>query len=400
MNQVGSADHVSGSTEPAFAQLALTLHSAPGQHALLVGSGISFSAGIPTGWAVVSDLATRVATAADIDPIPTDPVEWYVSEHDDEHNGRGPQIRQDRINGLETARQTSTRNLIEWATAWPNRVWAIEGAKGLGALVAQQLVAAGEHVVDVPATLTSQARLLETGGGRKADQADARTVARIAIARPLTAVRAEDHSQVLRVRRLWRDEGLRVPQGRRRKRLTGVGVAVGAMCPIRPNVLWAMDFQFDTTADGRTLKLLNIIDEYTRECLTITIDRSIDADHVVAVLDRLVVERGGAPAYLRFDNGPEFVANSIADWCSFTRTGAVFIDPGSPWQNAWIESFNGRLRDEMLNLWHFDSLLEAQVLIEDWRQDYNNNRPHSAHNGLTPAEFDLNWIKQNQPSLA
>ena len=161
-----------------------------------------------------------------------------------------------------------------------------------------------------------------------------------------------------------------------------------------------MDFQFDTTADGRTLKLLNIIDEYTREALTITVDRSIDADHVVAVLDRLVVERGGPPAYVRFDNGPEFVAKTIADWCSFTHTGAVFIDPGSPWQNAWIESFNGKLRDELLNQWHFDSLLEARVLTKDWRQDYNQNRPHSAHGGLTPNQFHLQWTNQNQPSLA
>ena len=120
-----------------------------------------------------------------------------------------------------------------------------------------------------------------------------------------------------RVRRLWRDEGLRVPQKKRKKRLTGIGVAVGEMVPIVPNALWAMDFQFDTTADGRTLKMLNIIDEYTRECLTIVVDRSIDADHVVAVLDRLCVERGTSPAFVRFDNGPEFVSQAIADWCRF-----------------------------------------------------------------------------------
>lgn len=110
-----------------------------------------------------------------------------------------------------------------------------------------------------------------------------------------------------RIRRLWCEEGLRVPQRRKKKRLTGVGVTVGAMCPIRPNVIWAMDFQFDTLADGRTIKLLNIIDEYTRECLAIEIGRSIDADQVVAVLDTLALTRG-APVYVRFDNGPEFVA--------------------------------------------------------------------------------------------
>jgi len=178
-----------------------------------------------------------------------------------------------------------------------------------------------------------------------------------------------------KVRRLWRDEGLRVPQGRRKKRLTGVGARVGAMSLIGPNALWAMDVQFDTTSDGRTIKLLNVIDEFTREALAAETHRSIDADHVVTVLDRLCVERGGPPAFVRFDNGPEFVAYAIADWCRFNHVDAMFIDPGSPWQNAWIESFNGRLRDELLNLWHFDSLLEAQVLIEDWRTDYNENRP-------------------------
>ena len=202
-----------------------------------------------------------------------------------------------------------------------------------------------------------------------------------------------------RVRRLWRDEGLRVPQRRRKKRLTGIGAQVGAMCPIRPNVIWAMDFQFDTTADGRTLKLLNVIDEFTREALAIEIGRSIDADGVVAVLDRLAARRG-APVYVRFDNGPEFVAHAIADWCRFNGTGSLFIDPGSPWQNAWIESFNGRLRDELLNSWRFDSLLEARVITEDWRLDYNTNRPHTAHGQLTPNEFALRWNDTHQPQAA
>ncbi len=169
-----------------------------------------------------------------------------------------------------------------------------------------------------------------------------------------------------RIRRLWREEGLRVPQRRRKKRLTGIGLAVGTMSPIRPNVIWAMDFQFDTTADGRTLKMLNVIDEFTREAIAIEVDRAIDADGVVNVLDRLALQRG-APHYVRFDNGPEFVAHAVSDWCRFNSAGSLFIDPGSPWQNAWIESFNGRLRDELLNSWRFDSLLEAQVIIEDWR---------------------------------
>lgn len=203
-----------------------------------------------------------------------------------------------------------------------------------------------------------------------------------------------------RIRRLWRDEGLRVPQRRRKKRLCGIGAPVGAMCPIRPDALWAMDFQFDTTTDGRTLKMLNVIDEHTRECLAICVARSIDADGVVAVLDRLAIARGRAPAFVRFDNGPEFIAGAVADWCRFNRTASVFIDPGSPWQNAWIESFNGRFRDEFLNGRHFDNLLEAQVLIEDWRIDYNNNRPHSAHGELTPTEFAAKWTTINQPQAA
>ncbi len=191
-------------------------------------------------------------------------------------------------------------------------------------------------------------------------------------------------------RAIQREECLRVPQRRRKKRLTGIGVTVGAMSPIRPNVIWAMDFQFDTTADGRTLKMLNVIDEFTREALAIEVDRRIDADGVVDVLDHLAITRG-APVYVRFDNGPEFVAHVVRDWCRFNSAGSLFIDPGSPWQNAWIESFNGRLRDELLNSWRFDSLLEARVIIEDWRCDYNANRPHTAHGQLTPAEFALQW---------
>jgi len=132
-----------------------------------------------------------------------------------------------------------------------------------------------------------------------------------------------------RIHRLWREEGLRVPYRKRKKPLRGIGQAVGAMCPIRPNVVWALDFQFDQTADGRQLKLLNVIDEYSRECLAIDVDRSINADDVVRCLERLAGQRG-APVYVRFDNGPEFIARAVADWCRFNGTDSVFIDPGSP----------------------------------------------------------------------
>lgn len=108
------------------------------------------------------------------------------------------------------------------------------------------------------------------------------------------------------------------------------------------------------------------------------------------MLERLTADRV-APAYVRFDNGPEFVAHAVADWCRLNHVATVFIDPGSPWQNAWIESFNGKFRDELLNRWQFTSLLEARVLIEDWRIDYNTNRPHTAHGDLTPSEFTAAW---------
>ena len=172
------------------------------------------------------------------------------------------------------------------------------------------------------------------------------------------------------------------------------------MCPIRPNVIWALDFQFDQTADGRMLKLLNVIDEYSRDCLAIEVDRSIDADGVVRCLQHLALERR-APKYVRFDHGPEFIAHAVADWCRFNDTNTACLDPGSPWQNAWVESFNGRLRDEYLNGQLFETVFEARVLLEDWRIDHNNmNRPHSAHGGLSPTEFLQAWPNQQQPALA
>jgi putative transposase len=198
-----------------------------------------------------------------------------------------------------------------------------------------------------------------------------------------------------RIQRLWREEGLRVPYRKRKKPLRGHG-HVGAFCPIRPNVLWAMDFQFDQTTDARTLKLFNIIDEHTRECPAIVVARSINADTVVATLDRLAAQRG-APTFVRFDNGPEFIAHAVADWCRFNNTNTVFIEPGCPWQNAWIESFNSRLRDELLNGELFSNLLEAKVVIEDWRLDYNANRPHSALEYLTPTEYNNRWHQRQEP---
>lgn len=190
-----------------------------------------------------------------------------------------------------------------------------------------------------------------------------------------------------RVQRLWREEGLRVPQRKRKRRRLGEStVPAQRLRAERPNHVWAFDFQFDQTADGRALKLLNIVDEFTRESLVMLVCRSIDADTVVETLERLSAERG-APELLRCDNGPEMTAHALRDWCVPSKTGTVFIEPGSPWQNPFVESFHSRVRDELLDVEELSCLAEARVVIGDWREDYNQRRPHSALGMLTPATF-------------
>jgi putative transposase len=194
-----------------------------------------------------------------------------------------------------------------------------------------------------------------------------------------------------RTQRLWREEGLRVPQRvRKRRRLGESAVAAGRLRAERPGQVWALDFQHDQTADGRALRILNIVDEYTREALAMHVDRSISADEVVTVLECLAAKRG-APAYLRCDNGTELTAHALIDWCRFTEASTSYIDPGSPWQNAFVESFNGRVRDELLNVEEFSCLAEARVVIADWHEDYNTRRPHSALGMRTPAAFAAAW---------
>jgi putative transposase len=131
-----------------------------------------------------------------------------------------------------------------------------------------------------------------------------------------------------------------------------------------------LDFEFDETADLPRLNLLNIVDEHTTEALAMDVDRSITGDDVVTVLERLVAERG-VPLHVRMDNGPELIAWILRDWCRLRGLGTIYIEPGSPWENPWVESFNGRARDELLNITEFGSLIEARVLIEDWRNQYN-----------------------------
>ena len=180
-----------------------------------------------------------------------------------------------------------------------------------------------------------------------------------------------------RTRRVWRDERLQRPPQRRAKRRRLADGTAARLRAQRPNDVWALDFQFDETAGLRRVKLLNIVDEFTREALC------VEAAHSIAAVERLIAQRG-APAHLRMDNGPELVSAALRDWCRIWGTHTAHIEPGSPWENPYIESFNGRLRDERLNTEDFADLLEARVVLEDWRTEYNTYRPHQSLGGLTP----------------
>lgn len=201
-----------------------------------------------------------------------------------------------------------------------------------------------------------------------------------------------------RTQRLWRQEGLRRPQRCRKRRRVRLDSAERLRAEF-PNHVWAVDFQFDETADYRRLKLANIVDEFTRESLAMEVDRSITADHLIDILERLIV-RHGAPVHLRMDNGPELISWALRDWCRLGHTRTVYIEPGSPWQNPFVESFNSRSRDELLNLEEFATLREARVIVEAWRMEYNTYRPHSSLGGLTPVEFKRQWLQQHQPACS
>jgi putative transposase len=200
-----------------------------------------------------------------------------------------------------------------------------------------------------------------------------------------------------KVQRLWREEGLRVPPKRHKRRRLGVSTTPADRLTARhPNHVWALDYQFDVTILGHTIKILHVTDEFTRESLADVVAFSIDADDTVAVLDKIVGERGTRPDFIRCDNGPELTANALKDWCWFTGAGTSYIDPGSPWQNPWVESYGSRMRDELLAIEQFDTLLEAQVLVTDWREEYNSYRPHSSLGMLTPNEFAQGWRTEHQ----
>ena len=190
-----------------------------------------------------------------------------------------------------------------------------------------------------------------------------------------------------RVQRLWREEGLRVTRKqRKRRRLGSSEQGSQRLRAEHVNQVWSYDFVQDRTRDGRKLKMLCVVDEYTRECLAIHVARRIRAQDVVGVIERLVAERG-APGHLRSDNGPEFIAAGLREWLTAGGIRTLYITPGSPWENAYSESFNSRFRDEFLNREEFTSELEAKVLSAEWRRDYNEARPHSALGDQTPSEF-------------
>lgn len=187
------------------------------------------------------------------------------------------------------------------------------------------------------------------------------------------------------VRRIRQREGLQVLKKEHKRHPVGESTITPTRAAY-PNHVWSYDFVHDETTDGRRLKCLTVLDEYTREGLTIHCARSITAEAVVQVLQRLFVQRG-APVYVKSDNGPEFIAQRVTTWLREQRVDTHFIDPGSPWQNGHNESFNGVFRDGCLNRWLFTSVQEARRIITHWLEEYNHERPHGALNGLTPHAF-------------
>lgn len=188
-----------------------------------------------------------------------------------------------------------------------------------------------------------------------------------------------------RVYRLYREEGLSLRR-RKRKRLTSEGRGPGeAACG--PDDVWSLDFVSDCTARSRRLRLLTVVDNFTRESLAIEVDTSISGERVARVLDRVIAERGAQPEEIVMDNGPELTSRALDQWAYERGIRLRFIAPGKPVQNAFIESFNGRLRDECLNQHWFWSLGDARQIVEEWRRDYNQARPHTALEGLTPEEY-------------
>ena len=202
-----------------------------------------------------------------------------------------------------------------------------------------------------------------------------------------------------RVARIWRREGLKVPakQPKRGRLWLNDGSCI-RLRPEYPNHVWSYDFVEDRTHEGRKYRMLNVIDEFTRECLAIRINRKLKSTDVIDVLSDLFILRG-IPTHVRSDNGPEFIAQALRDWLAAVGSKTAYIMPGSPWENGYCESFNSKLRDELLNGEIFYTLKEAKIVIETWRKHYNTIRPHSSLRYRPPAPEVLQWpAPQHQPA--
>jgi putative transposase len=221
--------------------------------------------------------------------------------------------------------------------------------------------------------------------------------------RRITALLAEQDWVVGkdRVQRIWRREGLKVPKKQKpRGRLWLNDGSCVRLRPARPNHVWSYDFVAARTHDGRSVRLLTLIDEYTRESLAIKVARRLNSVNVIETLADVMLLRG-VPEHIRSDNGPEMTAKIIRDWLPAVGANTLYIEPGSPWENGYNESFNGKLRDELLNGEIFYSLKEARILIEQWRQHYNTRRPHSSlgYRPPAPQTYSRLSITHDQPNL-
>lgn len=201
------------------------------------------------------------------------------------------------------------------------------------------------------------------------------------------------------VHRLWKLSGLQVPKKQRKRRR--LGTSENGCVRLKASYVghvWSVDFLFDTTEDGRQVKFMPVIDEYTRECFRIDVSRSITSKRVIEQLDRLF-QQHGSPANLRSDNGPEFVAEALKMYLADQDVETRYIEPGAPWQNGYVESFNATFRDELLDRELFSTVLEAEVLSEQYRRKYNTYRPHSGLDYLTPSAFAVQCREQSASSL-
>lgn len=205
-----------------------------------------------------------------------------------------------------------------------------------------------------------------------------------------------------RVERLWREEGMQVPGKQHKKRRQSWGGSENSCVrrrAQRPNHVWTYDFITDRTEDGRQLKMLVVVDEFTRENLAIEVARSFTARQVIDVLQYVFAVRG-APEFIRSDNGPEFVAREVTRWLGRASVKTLFIAKGSPWENGYVESFNSRFRDELLDRELFLGLEDARWVIDRWRLDYNHHRVHSALDYQTPAAFAAGWLASVRPTAS